>query len=366
MPGRHANTADYRYGFQGQEMDNEVKGEGNSLNYTFRMHDPRVGRFFAVDPLTAKYPYFSSYQFSGNRVIDMIELEGLEPTAPEYMWPHTKGYKYLGDFYSQNSSIAIVQGWWVQSYSDSEGEERHRYYNPNKGKWIHFRPARTRSLSADLEALAKHPLRIMARNTSADLVYTAEVGYGEADYARILGVQLDKGLKSTTSFKVLELSGLDAIKAYYKESEFSGITQSVHIFDKFDVNGELKASKGIYAGKFNLGATLSGGEFGVNLNGEASASIAKLSVDGNFNFNMENFKFSGSDINADFSLEIFDVSKESPALFNNGMKLYHNLDLNINFDLDGIYRDFRDLPVYNPQNSNLGPHEYGEGSNNGG
>lgn len=33
----------YRYGFQGQEEDNELKGEGNSLNYTFRMHDPRVG-----------------------------------------------------------------------------------------------------------------------------------------------------------------------------------------------------------------------------------------------------------------------------------------------------------------------------------
>ena len=30
-------------------------------------------------PLAAKYPYYSSYQFSGNRVIDMVELEGAEP-----------------------------------------------------------------------------------------------------------------------------------------------------------------------------------------------------------------------------------------------------------------------------------------------
>src|SRR5690606_25127763 len=60
--------------------DDELKGEGNSLNYTFRMHDPRVGRFFAVDPLTHKYPWYSPYQFSGNRLIDMGELEGLEPT----------------------------------------------------------------------------------------------------------------------------------------------------------------------------------------------------------------------------------------------------------------------------------------------
>jgi hypothetical protein len=68
----------YRYGFQNQEKDNEIKGEGNSIHYTFRMHDTRVGRFFCVDPLTAKYPHNSSYAFSENRVIDGIELEGLE------------------------------------------------------------------------------------------------------------------------------------------------------------------------------------------------------------------------------------------------------------------------------------------------
>jgi hypothetical protein len=69
----------YRFGFQSQEKDDEVKGEGNSVNYSFRMHDPRLGRFFAVDPLIGKYPFYSSYSFSGNRVIDAIELEGLEP-----------------------------------------------------------------------------------------------------------------------------------------------------------------------------------------------------------------------------------------------------------------------------------------------
>lgn len=70
------------FGFQGQESDSEIKGEGNSVNYKYRMHDPRLGRFFAVDPLSTKYPYWSPYVFSGNQVIHMIELEGLEPTIP--------------------------------------------------------------------------------------------------------------------------------------------------------------------------------------------------------------------------------------------------------------------------------------------
>ena len=68
----------YRYGFQGQEKDNELKGSGNSLNYRYRMHDPRLGRFFSVDPLAGKYPWNSTYAFSENRVIDGVELEGLE------------------------------------------------------------------------------------------------------------------------------------------------------------------------------------------------------------------------------------------------------------------------------------------------
>jgi RHS repeat-associated protein len=78
MDGRGYVSEEYRYGFQGQEKDNEIKGSGNSLNYEYRMADTRLGRFFAVDPLAPKYPGNSVYAFSENRVIDGVELEGLE------------------------------------------------------------------------------------------------------------------------------------------------------------------------------------------------------------------------------------------------------------------------------------------------
>ena len=74
----------YRFRFQGQEIDSEVKGEGNSVNYKYRMHDPRIGRFFAVDPLTASYPHNSPYAFSENNVINAVELEGLEKVYVYY------------------------------------------------------------------------------------------------------------------------------------------------------------------------------------------------------------------------------------------------------------------------------------------
>lgn len=71
-------VSDYRYGFQGQEKDDEIKGDGNSINYKYRMHDPRLGRFLSLDPLAKNFAHNSPYAFSENRVIDGIELEGAE------------------------------------------------------------------------------------------------------------------------------------------------------------------------------------------------------------------------------------------------------------------------------------------------
>lgn len=79
MPGRSFSPDKYRFGFQGQEMDNEISGStGSHLAFKYRIHDARIGRFFSIDPLSAKYPYNSPYAFSENRVVDGIEFEGLE------------------------------------------------------------------------------------------------------------------------------------------------------------------------------------------------------------------------------------------------------------------------------------------------
>jgi RHS repeat-associated protein len=79
MPGRtYTAASSYRYGFNGKEMDNEVKGEGNQQDYGMRIYDPRLGRFLSVDPLTPFYPWYTPYQFAGNKPIWCIDLDGLE------------------------------------------------------------------------------------------------------------------------------------------------------------------------------------------------------------------------------------------------------------------------------------------------
>ncbi|PUZ29352.1 hypothetical protein DCC81_07815 [Chitinophaga parva] len=79
MPERSFSSANkYRYGFNGKENDNEIKGEGNQQDYGMRIYDPRVGRFLSLDPLSAQYPGLTPYQFSSNRPIDGIDIDGKE------------------------------------------------------------------------------------------------------------------------------------------------------------------------------------------------------------------------------------------------------------------------------------------------
>jgi hypothetical protein len=51
----------YRYGYQGSEKDDESKGGGNSYTTYFRQLDPRVVRWFSVDPKMRAWesPYVS-------------------------------------------------------------------------------------------------------------------------------------------------------------------------------------------------------------------------------------------------------------------------------------------------------------------
>jgi RHS repeat-associated protein len=84
MPGRSysANSSKYRYGYNGKEMDNEVKGNGNQLDYGERIYDPRLGRFLSVDPLAGEYPYQSTYVFAANNPISLIDILGLGAGDP--------------------------------------------------------------------------------------------------------------------------------------------------------------------------------------------------------------------------------------------------------------------------------------------
>jgi RHS repeat-associated protein len=76
LDGRTVSLDGYRFGFQNQEKDDEIKGEGNSYDFGARILDPRIGSWFSVDVLAAEYVSISPYNFSLNNPIYFIDADG--------------------------------------------------------------------------------------------------------------------------------------------------------------------------------------------------------------------------------------------------------------------------------------------------
>ena len=104
----------YRYHFNNKESDNEVIGEGNQVDYGFRVYDPRLGRFLSVDPITKDYPELTPYQFASNRPIDGVDIDGLE-WKTQHSWTDViedeNHIKLLGDRYVKG--MTYVDAWRI-------------------------------------------------------------------------------------------------------------------------------------------------------------------------------------------------------------------------------------------------------------
>ncbi|MBS0646370.1 MAG: RHS repeat-associated core domain-containing protein, partial [Verrucomicrobia bacterium] len=105
MPGRKysSSSSSYRFGYNGKENDNEIKGDGNSIDYGERTYDPRLGRFLSTDPLSRSFPWYTPYQYAGNNPILFIDIDGLEPITPQQFsrtvaWLVSNKPMYIGNF----------------------------------------------------------------------------------------------------------------------------------------------------------------------------------------------------------------------------------------------------------------------------
>ncbi|MBL0048943.1 MAG: hypothetical protein IPP32_12700 [Bacteroidetes bacterium] len=72
----NAEGGGYRFGFNGMEKDDEVKGGGNSYTTLHRIYDPRLGRWFSVDPEVDEYPDESPYAAMENNPISETDPDG--------------------------------------------------------------------------------------------------------------------------------------------------------------------------------------------------------------------------------------------------------------------------------------------------
>ena len=76
MPSRHASSPAYRYGFNGKEKDDEIKGSGNSYTFGARIYDPRTGRWLSTDPLEMRFAGVTTYRFALNNPLLYVDPAG--------------------------------------------------------------------------------------------------------------------------------------------------------------------------------------------------------------------------------------------------------------------------------------------------
>jgi RHS repeat-associated protein len=75
MPGRKLSGG-YRFGFNGKENDNEVKGEGNIIDFGERIYESRLGRWLAVDMAAKSSPGETPYRFGHNNPVRFLDPNG--------------------------------------------------------------------------------------------------------------------------------------------------------------------------------------------------------------------------------------------------------------------------------------------------
>jgi RHS repeat-associated protein len=114
MAGR-SDAGEYRYGFNGQETDDEITGSESHVSYKYRIHDARLGRFLSIDPLVAVNPGVSGYSFAANTPIWAFEFEGLLPV--------TRTFTHLGVTYTFKTNTDTPQEFSISSMTGNKGRK---------------------------------------------------------------------------------------------------------------------------------------------------------------------------------------------------------------------------------------------------
>ena len=217
MPGRtYVAGTGYRYGFNGKENDNEVKGTGNQQDYGMRIYDPRIGKFLSVDPLQKKYPFYSPYQFAGNGPISNKDADGGEPKSYTWDWKYVplfdlKTNKLIDENLGMAKTIddpvlgqvdveMVYDSWTNQSWFIHKDDRGNHYYLKNdngrsdvltlKGGTIkisggHLEPFKTYNqvASEQSDALMKGVLTGMAGAVALPFMISAAPAVGSAAWA---------------------------------------------------------------------------------------------------------------------------------------------------------------------------------------
>lgn len=125
----------FRFGFNGMEIDAEIKGDGNSYTTEFRQYDPRLGRWLTSDPLCFYFESESPYSAFSNSPIYFTDPTGLAPEGgddPEKITvDYDKNKPYTSDYLP-----ASAKDKQIIELNTGNGTNIIATFSSDQGKWL--------------------------------------------------------------------------------------------------------------------------------------------------------------------------------------------------------------------------------------
>ena len=261
MPGRtwSATAAGYRYGFNGKENEDEVKGAGNQLDYGMRVYDPRVGRFLSLDPLQSKFPDQTPYAYAMNRPIDGIDVDGKEWYYSSFMgWTESKliappplmwTEQGKQDYYNKYGYFTLQQAQAIydRNMADKKREEEIASYMAAQQALIKIQ-------------LLNNPFYLVYEFSPASAVVNAYTAFRDGNnWEAALNVALAIG--GLSELKALGLGKFATVSDFFNTTKLmeTGVGDLWKVTNNF-VRGTLienKLAQTLYQGYEHLGTTVS-------------------------------------------------------------------------------------------------------------
>ena len=230
MPEREYNVSRYRFGYNGKEMDNEVKGDGNYIAFNDYGYDPKTGRRWRTDIAFKEYPSISPYAGFANNPLIFTDPDGKRLYFVGGANNDQDGWNYKQRFKQIFESKGIKD---VRTMSATHGKMgdvlfTHELKNFSEGMFSKVTSEMiTAATNAIIADLAKEPL------CEGDQLNLAGYSYGSVLQAHVAIALADKGIKvdnlSLIGSPISDNSSLMETLNQYKKDGKIGDIQRVDI-----------------------------------------------------------------------------------------------------------------------------------------
>ncbi len=212
--GSYDLTTDYRYGYNGKEKDDEIKGEANSLDYGARIYDPRVGKFLSVDPMASHFPDWSPYIYAYDNPITLIDENG------EF------GDDARGKFY-KTMGVAAMKA--ISSMDVSA----------NKFKALYILAQYRMENGFNLNSPGNNPFNIKGKGDAGQITYLT------TEYIKGKPVKMQQNFAKFSSLQDGFTGYLNLLKTNFSKAS-AALTENSMTVEDF-ANGLMNGKKGAYA-----------------------------------------------------------------------------------------------------------------------